>query len=73
MDTKVRKLITSHRMHHPRADIEHLYIKRENGERGLIQAELTYEITTIGLKKYLDTTTDWMLQLSNTHEKEKKT
>ena len=58
-------------MHHPRADIEHLYIKRENGERGLIQAELTYEITTIGLKKYLDTTTDWLLPLSNTHEKEK--
>ena len=57
-------------MHHPRVDIEDLYIKRENGERGLIQAELTYEITTIGLKKYLDTTTHWMLPLSNIYEKE---
>ena len=36
MDTKVKKQITCHRMHHSTADIEHLYIKRENGRRGLI-------------------------------------
>ena len=29
MDTKVRKLITCHRMHHPRADIECLNDKRK--------------------------------------------
>ena len=28
--------------------------------------------TTIGLKKYLDTTTDWMLQLVNTLEEQMK-
>ena len=59
MDTKVRKLITCHRIHHPRADIERHYVKRENDGRGLIQLELTYKTITIGLKKYLDTTTDW--------------
>ena len=59
-------------MHHPRADIVHLYIKRENGGRGLIQLELTYKTTTIGLKKYLDTTTDWILQLVNTWEAKEK-
>ena len=58
MDTEVRILIICHRMHHPRTYIERLYIKRENGERVLIQQELTSQTTTIGLKKYLDTTTD---------------
>ena len=70
MDTKVRKLITCHRMYHPRGDIKHYHIKRENGKR-LIQPELTYKTITIGSKKYLDIT-DWMLQLVNTHEKQKK-
>ena len=58
MDTKVRKLMICQRMHHPRVDIEHLYIKRENGGRGLIQLELTNKTTTTRLLKYLDTTTD---------------
>ena len=30
MDTKVRKLTTCHRMHHPRANIECFYVRREN-------------------------------------------
>ena len=43
MDAKIRKLMTCHRMHHPRADIERLYIKRENSGRGLIQLEFAYK------------------------------
>ena len=39
-------------MHHPRADIVHLSMKREYGGRDLIQLELTDETTTKGLKKY---------------------
>ena len=49
-----------------------LHKSRENTERELIQLELSYKTTTIGLKKYLDTTTDWMLQFVNTPEKQKK-
>ena len=59
-------------MHHPRADIECLYIKRENDGNIQIQLELTNKTTTLGLKKYLDTTTDLMLQFLNTHMKQKK-
>ena len=51
MDTKVRKPIFWQRIHDPRADIERLYVKRENGRRSLIQLELTYKTTTIRLKK----------------------
>ena len=49
MDTKVRKLITSHRIHYPKANIECFFIKRENDGRGLIQLDLTSKTTTIGL------------------------
>ena len=72
MDTKVTKQITCYRMHHPRADIERLYINWENYGRGLIKLRLIYKTPTIGLKKYLGTTTDWMLQLVNKHEKQKE-
>ena len=72
MDTKVRKLTTCHRRHHIRADIERLYVKRENSGSGLIWQELTSKTTTIGLKKYLDTIIEWILQLVNIYEKEKK-
>ena len=51
-------------MHHPRADIKHLYVKRENGGRGLIQLKLTYKTTTVGIKKHLDTTIHWMIPVS---------
>ena len=72
MDTKVRKLITCHRIHHPRVDRESLHLKRENSRQGLTQLKLTYKTTTIGLKKYLYTTTDLMLWLVNTHKRQKK-
>ena len=73
MDIKVRKLITYHRMYHPRAaDTECLYVKRENDRKVLIQLELTYKTITMGLLKYLKYKIDWMLQLVKTHEKLKK-
>ena len=59
MDTKVRKLTTFYRMHHPKEFIESFFASRENGQRGLIQLELANKTTIIGLKKYLHTSTDW--------------
>ena len=41
MDNKIKILITCHRMHHFRAYTEILYIKWDNGRRGLVQLELT--------------------------------
>ena len=37
----------------------------------MIQLELSYKTSTIGLVQYLDNTNDWMLQLVNLHENEK--
>ena len=72
MDTKIRKLIIWQRMYHPSANIENLVINKENGARGWIQQELINKTITTGLKKYLGSTTGWMLQLVNTHEKQQK-
>ena len=72
LDTKVRKLLTINRMCHPKSDVDRLYILRKEGGRGLIQLELTYETTTIGLEKYIDSSNDWMLQLVKQHENSKK-
>lgn len=72
LDRKIRKQFTIHRMHHPKADVERLYVPRSDGGRGLIQLELTYKTSTIGLSQYLSHSDDWMIQLVNLHENSKK-
>ena len=42
MDTKTRKLMTTNRMHHPKADIDRIYLPRKEGGRGIIQLEMSY-------------------------------
>ena len=72
IDTKIRKLLTCYKLHHPKADKDQLYLPRSVGGRSLIQTELTYKTTTIGLHKYLQTTKDWMMELVRKHENSKK-
>ena len=33
---KTRKMLTMYKMHHPKADIDRLYVKRKEGGRGLV-------------------------------------
>ena len=56
LDTKTRKFLTTYKMHHPKSDVDRLYLPRTEGGRGLIQLELSYKSTTIGLDKYLQET-----------------
>ena len=70
--TKVRKLVTCHWIHHPKADIKCLSVKSKNGGIGLIPQELTHKTATFGLKKYFDSITDWVLQLVNIQKNQKK-
>ena len=59
-------------MHHPRANIKSLFVKIGNGGKVLIQLESTYKTYTTELKKKLDSIIIRMLQLVNTHEKQKE-
>ena len=42
-----------YKMQHPKSDVERLFLPRTEGGRGLIQLELSYKMTTIGLDKYV--------------------
>ena len=41
LDRKTRKILTMNGMHHPRADVDRLYIKRKDGGRGYRIAHLS--------------------------------
>ena len=42
-------MLTMYKMHHPKADIERLYVKRKQGGRGLVQIEGTYKAEIINI------------------------
>ena len=72
MDAKIRKLLMCERMHHPKADVDRLYVPRNEGGRGLTQLETVYKTSTIGLNAYLENTNDRLLKLVYQHETKKK-
>ena len=43
-----------YKMHHPRADIDRLYVKRKGG-RGLVQIEAAYKAEIMNIAEYLNT------------------
>ena len=54
MDEKTRKLMTTYRMNHPKADVDRIYLIRKEGGRGLMHLEYTYKISVSGLDTYLE-------------------
>jgi len=42
-------------MHHPKADIHRLYVKRTEGGRGPLQSKATYKAKIIIIIEYLNT------------------
>ena len=68
LDAKTRKLLTSNKMHYPKADVDRLYLPRSIGGRGMIELETSYKTTAIGMQKYLTVSNDWMIQLVRQHE-----
>jgi hypothetical protein len=53
IDRKTRKMLTIYKMHHPKADIDRLYVKRKEGVRGLVQVEAAYKSEIINIAEYL--------------------
>jgi hypothetical protein len=47
-------MLTMYKMHHPRADIDRLYVKRKEGGRGLVQVVLVYKREIINIAEYLN-------------------
>ena len=50
LDAKIMKQLTCNRMHHPKSDVERLYVARKkSGRGGMIQLELSYKTSTIAI------------------------
>ena len=49
LNTKTRKLLTSNKMHHLKADVDRLYLPRSRGGRGMIELETSCKTTAIGM------------------------
>ena len=59
-------------MHHPKADVNRMYVLRKEGGRGVIKLEMSFKTTTIGLNNYLLSLDVRMLKLALQHEMKKK-
>jgi hypothetical protein len=49
IDMKTRKILTMYKTHHPKADIDRLYVRRKEGGRGLVQVGAAYKAEIINI------------------------
>jgi hypothetical protein len=68
LDRKIRKMLTIHGQHHPRADTDRLYVTRKEGGRGLMQVEGAYIAETVNLVEYVESKEDLLIQIVRTHQ-----
>jgi len=68
LDRKTRKLLTIHGQHHPKADVDRLYVRRKQGGRGLMQLEAAHAVEISKLVEYLDRKEDPLKQVDRTHQ-----
>jgi len=68
LDRKTRKLLTIHGQHHPKADVDRLYVPRKQGGRGLMQLETAHPVEITKLVEYVDRKEDPLIQVVRTHQ-----
>jgi len=64
---------TMYKLHHAKADIDRLYVKREGGRRGLIQTEAAYKAEISNIAEQLKTNykEDQFVTIVKSHERNK--
>ena len=68
LDRKTRELLTIHGQHHPKADLDHLYVSRKQGGRGFRQLEAVHAVELTILVEYVDRKEDPLIQVVITHQ-----
>ena len=68
IDRKTRKILTIHGQHHPKADVDRLYVPRKQGGRGLMQLEATHAVEITKLVDYVERKEDPLIQVVRTHQ-----
>ena len=62
VDWKTRKLMAMYKAHHPRADVDRLYLQRCEGGKGLVELEDCVQVEVHSLKKYLSISNEKILK-----------
>ena len=68
LDRKTRKLLTIHGQHHPKTDVDRLYVPRKQGGRGLMQLEVAHAREITKLVEYVDRMEDPLIQVVRAHQ-----
>ena len=68
LDRKMRKLLTIHGQHHPKADMDHLYVPRKQEGRGRMQLEEAYTVEIMKLVEYVGRKEDPQIQIVRMHK-----
>ena len=63
LDRKTRKILTMNGMHHPRADVDRLYIKRKDGGRGLLELQSLHQQNILSLAEYIRSENGRLIQM----------
>jgi hypothetical protein len=58
-----RKLLTIEGIYHPKADVNRIHIKRQNGGRGLVNLETTHNTAIVGLSECIKQEEDGLARL----------
>lgn len=72
IDRKSRKTLTINSLHHPKSDVNRIYLPRNEGGRGLLGVETTWMAEVIGLNVYLNEKTDKINKFILKHDQGKK-
>ena len=62
------KLLNIHGQHHPKADVDRLYVPRKQRGRGLMQLEAAHAVEIIKLVEYVDRKEDSLILVVRTHQ-----
>ena len=65
LDRRRRALMTMHAAHHPKADVDRLYLQRCEGGRGLLGLKDCVQVQVHSLGKYLSTSKEKILNEVN--------
>ena len=68
LDRKTRKLLTIHGQHHPKPDVDRLYVPRKQEGRGLMQLEAAIAVEITKLVEYVDRKKDPLIQVVRTYQ-----
>ena len=68
VDRKTRKLLTIYGQHHPKADVDRLFVPRKQRRRGVMKIEAAHVAEITKLVEYADRKEDPLMQVVRTHQ-----